>query len=576
MGEADRELAERVARLEAEVARLGDLLKPRGLQPPPRPPYPPPVPPRPVPPRPAPPRPAPRMAKVNPVVLVAAVGAAIFLAGAAFFLHLAIQQGWVGPEMRFLMGLLAGGALAVLGGRQFFREGPALGACLLGAGLGTLLFTLYTGAFNYHFFPAGLGLAAAAMATLVAGGLAARARSGAALGVALLAGLAAPVLFSEGGHHEVGLAGYLAVLMAATTAVPYLARTGARWVPVRWLAVAGVWAMLGAASFHLMAADAGLFMGLLALHYLLAALWIWLPGQAEPRPANTTLLWVSATLAMTGLLWASWLSLGLMREAFAAPAAGIALVNLMLVKPLRARLGGRQADLGLLALAGVHLALLVPVALAWRWVGPVWGLYAAGLAWATGYAADHPEWEAEEVRSLALLAWGMTLLASLRWAFHLDLGSAAEVPFLNLGCAEGVLAAAGWAMLARRPGRAGRMVLLGLELVGNLVLAVELGRVARFTGAGPRAETITRTLVLAASGALQWVLSLRAAAPDLARPLALAGYGWLAAASVKLILFDLERAGTPLRALALLGVGGIFLAAALVGNRHRQSGRSAP
>ena len=47
MGEADRELAERVARLEAEVARLGDLLKPRGLQPPPRPPYPPPVPPRP-------------------------------------------------------------------------------------------------------------------------------------------------------------------------------------------------------------------------------------------------------------------------------------------------------------------------------------------------------------------------------------------------------------------------------------------------------------------------------------------------------------------------------------------------
>ena len=567
MGEADGELAERVARLEAEVARLADLLKVREPRPgpaAPRPPYRPPVP----------ARPALRMAKLNPVVLVAAVGAVIFLAGAAFFLHLAIQQGWVGPEMRFLLGLLAGAALATLGGRQFFRDGPALGACLLGAGLGTLLFTLYTGAFNYHFFPAGLGLAAAAMATLVAGGLAARARSGAALGVALLAGLAAPVLFSEGGHHEVGLAGYLAVLMAATAAVPYLARTGARWAPVRWLAVAGVWGLLGAASFHLLAADAGLFMGLLGLHYLLAALWVWLPGQAEPRPANTTLLWVSATLAMTALLWTSWLSLGLMREAFAAPAAGIALVNLMLVKPLRTRLDGRQADLGLLALAGVHLALLVPVALAWRWVGPVWGLYAVGLAWATGYAADHPDWEPDEVRSLALLAWGMTLLATLRWAFHLDLSYGPEVPFLNLGCAEGVLAAAGWALLARRPDRSGRMALAGLEIVGNLALAVELGRVAQFTGAGPRAESITRTLVLAVSGASQWVLSL-GAGPDLARPLAWAGYGWLALASVKLILFDLESAGTPLRALALLGVGGIFLAAAVVGNRHRQAGRSA-
>jgi len=566
MGEGDGELAARVARLEVEVARLAEQLKareiPSGPQPAPAAPWRPPAPARPL-----------LRARLNPVVLVAAVGAACFLAGAVFFLHLAIQRGWIGPEMRWLMGILAGGGLAVLGGRQVFRDGPALGACLLGAGLGTLLFTLYTGAFNYLFYPAPLGLAGAAMATLVAGALAARARSGAALGVALLAGLAAPPLFSQGGHHEVALAGYLAVLLAAATLVPYLARTGARWLLVRWLALAGVWGLLATAAFQVQPADAGVFLGLLVLHYLLTALWVWLPGQAEPRPAGTTLLWVSATLALTGLLWACWLSLGWLREAYAGPVGAIALGNLLLVKPLRTRLGGRQADLGLLALAGVHLALLVPVALAWRWVGPVWGLYAVGLAWATGYAADHPGWEADEVRALTLLAWGMALLATLRWGFHLDAAWAgAPLPFLNLDCAEGLLAAAGWAMLARRPGRPGQLAFLGLECVGNLTLALELGRAVRLFE--PRAEAITLTLVLAASGACQWVLGLRAG-PALARPLTLAGYGWLAVASVKLILFDLDRAGTPLRALALLGAGGIFLAAALIGNKRRDQDRGA-
>jgi hypothetical protein len=44
-------------------------------------------------------------------------------------------------------------------------------------------------------------------------------------------------------------------------------------------------------------------------------------------------------------------------------------------------------------------------------------------------------------------------------------------------------------------------------------------------------------------------------------------------ASLKLIASDLDRADTPLRALAFLGVGGIGMAAAILANRKR-SGES--
>jgi hypothetical protein len=581
MADGNEELTARVARLEEDVARLKVLLGAREV------PAPAPIQATPAPAagtRPAaPPRPPVRTApkpaavQINPVVLVAGAGAAIFLAGAAYFLHLAIQRGWVGPEMRFLMGLAGGGALAWSGARQILRSARALGACLLAAGLGTVLFSLYTGAFVYGFYPVGLGFAGAAAATLVAGGLAAKARSGAALAVALLAGLAAPLLFGSHEPRPVALSLYLAALMAAATAVPYLARTGARWIPVRWLALAGVWGLLALAATRL-GDGAGPFLALVAGHYLLAGLWIWLPGQAEPAPAQAVPLWAAATLAATGLAWVAWKDLGWLPEAFAAPLAGVAAVNLALVKPARARLGGRKADLGLLGLAVAHLALLVPVALAWHWVGAVWGLYALALAGAAGATAGRPGWEADESRSLAVLAWGLAILATLRWLLGLDgvwpwAGGSGPVPFFNLHFLEGLLAAGAWALLARRPDRTGPAAFAALEGVANLVLAQEAGRLARWAGAGARAGDIARTLVLAASGAVQWVLGLRLTGNP-GRPLVWAGYAWLGLAGAKLILFDLDRSPTPLRALALLAAGGIFLGAAVLGNRFRTGGAS--
>lgn len=564
---ASPDLAERVARLEAQVAWL--LQRQQA-------PVPPPAAPR--------PRQAPTAAPrkpLSPVVWIAGAAASLFLVGAIFFFRWAIQQGWLGAELRFALGLLVGAAIAGAAGKLILGEGRRLGVALLLAGLGTLQFTFRAGAMAYHFYPATLGLVAAALVTLVAGGLAARGRSGGALTVALVSGLAAPLVFSQGGHHEVALAIYLAVLMAAALAVPYLAQAGEAWHGARWTALVGTWLLLLPACAEVLKADAPALAGLLALHLALAGGWAWLPGREE-KPGTPTVLWLVASILATTYGGLVWKRLDLAPEAFAAPVLVLAALNLALVKPLRRRLGGRQADWGLLALAAGHLALAVPVALAWRWVGPLWGVFALGLAWASRKAEEGAF--AQEATALRWLAAGMALLTTFRWAFHgldsLFFHGGGSVPFLHAAFVEGALASAAWFLLTRRGGPLGVVSFLALEVTANVTLAFEAARLVQWlqtpapAGWGPsRAASIAMTLVWALSGAWQWMRGL--GQRDTARrALLAAGYAWMGIASFKLIVSDLDRADTPLRALAFLGVGAIGMAAAILAHRHHPEGNA--
>jgi hypothetical protein len=507
-------------------------------------------------------------------VWVAAAGAALFLVGVIFFLVWSIQQGWLGPEMRLLLGLGTGVVLTSIAAALILGRGRALGVAVLLAGLGTLQFTFRAGAFNYHFFPPALGFAGAAIATLFAGALAARAKSGGALGMALVSGFLAPIVFSEGGHHDVALALYLAALMVSATIVPYLSGEGARWLGSRWFAVFGTWVLLAFAASNALAEDAILLFLLLGVHLLLAGLWIWLPGAAG-QPTAPTLLWTLVSFAATSLGAILWHTLSWPTEWYAGPVLAVAALNLALVPAMRWRLGSRQADLGLLVLAVTHLACAIPVALAWRWVGPLWALLALGLAAASRRAEEGPY--ASEGSALRKLAFGMAVAASLRWMIHgIDYwwASPTRIPFANAVFFEGAVAALAWLLLARRGRGSAAVALIGAELVGNLTVAFECGYIVWFllggTGAdwsSYRAPSIAITLVFALSGALQWLFGVRRVENRI--PLLAAGYFWLGIASVKLVIFDLSTASTPLRALAFLGVGGIFIIAALVGHRLR-------
>lgn len=520
-------------------------------------------------------------------MLLAAAGAAIFLLGVIFFLWLSFQRGWVSPQLRILMGLAAGTAISAYAGRLLVGDGRRIGVWVLLAGLGTLQFTFWAGSVHFHFFDVRLGFAGVAVATLLGGGLAARAGSGGALTVALVSGFIAPPVFSTGSHDHVALDLYLALLVSAALAVPYLAKAGARWHGARWTVLVFTWTYLWMSRADARAEMFGACFGLMLLHYVLALVWVWLPGQAEPRPSSPTLMWFLVSLNATGLAWSWWDRLKWPPEWFSGVALGFALVNLLMVKPMRKRFGSRQADLGLLVLAAGHLALAVPIALDWRWVGPLWGAFALGLAWASGKAETLPDWDDEEARNLRRLALGMTLLASVRWlymtgrhwdrvsGYRFEAGLAGPTPFLNGLFALGVLVALAWGLQARRRDSQGTIGFVGLQLVGVMALAVEIAYALRVAGAEPRASAIAFTVVWAVAGALQWLRSLGAEDQALHRGLGLAGYGWLGLASFKLIFADLSSADLALRAGVFLGVGALFLATALVGNRARR-GRPEP
>ena len=580
------DLQTRVAKLEAEVMRLGGLLARQasaitGEMPlqaaAPRPPTPP------VPPRPRSfPLPKPKLPPkpFNATVLVASVGAGIFLLGFVFLLLLAIQRGWIGPELRVLLGLVIGGAFSAIGAKQLLAENRGLGVSLLLAGLGTLLFTFWAGASLYRLYPMQLGFGGAAAVALMAGGLAARTKSQGALAVALVCGFLAPPIFSTGGHHEVALSLYLLVLVGATLAVPYLAGIGARWGFTRWLVIAWTWVYLGVCGAEHLRTDAEIMALLMLAHLALSGLWIWLPGQSEPRPSSPTLLWFSVSLAAMGLSARYWQTLDWPTPWLALPALGFAALNLALVKPLRARLDSRQADLGLLVLAGGFLALAVPIALEWRWVGPLWGAFALGLAWAASRAEDLADWDEEEATNLLRLAVGMGLLAAGRWCFvsmfHWDhvvyyAGYPAgfdHQPFLNGRFALCALSVAAWLLLARRGGRLGGFAFLVAEGVGNLGLALEMAFLVRWLGYGARAASIAMTLVWVISGLAQWLASLKGS-PDQQKGLGWMGLALLALASGKLILVDMARADLILRRLAFLVVGALLMGAALVSQKAR-------
>lgn len=550
--------------------------------------------PRPVPPatvpapvRPQAPRPAPDTKPAQPFnasILVAAFGAGIFLLGVIFFLWLSFQRGWIGPEMRILMGLAAGLGLGILAAMLLLGTRRALGVCFLFAGLGTLQFTLWAAASSYHFIEPQLGFMAIAVVTLFAGGLAARSKSPAALVVSLVSAFLAPPLFSTGGHHEVALSLYLALIAAAALTVPYLAGVGARWGTNRWLLVAVMWIYQWGIFFGALAEDRPLLFGLMLLHYGLALLWIWLPRQAEPKPATPTLLWFITSFMATGLAAAYWDKLGYEKTWFAAVCVGFGALHLLLVKPMRERLGSRQADLGLLVLAAGHLALAVPVAMAWRWVGPLWGAFALLLALAASKADALPEWEQEEKRNLTILAVGMAALASLRWAVvsvdawdrHRYLANGvdgafnAPMAFFNGLFALGLLATLAWGLLARRGGFVGLLGFLGLQVLGVLTLSSEVAYAAVRLGFENRTAGILVTLLWALAGAGQWLRSLSMEEKGPRLGFAIAGYAWLGLASFKLILIDLASSDLALKTVVFLGVGLIFLAAALVGSRARR------
>jgi hypothetical protein len=159
--------------------------------------------------------------------LLAWVGGIALVLGAMFFLSLAFSRGWIGPEARVLIGLVAGAA-ALLSGAWLFERGNRTPATVLtGVGVGTGALALFAASRLYGFIPIEVALLAFLVVAIGTAQIALRANSQAVAAFGLIATtLAPPVL---GASPNLATVTFLGIALVGTALISF----GRSWP---WLA----------------------------------------------------------------------------------------------------------------------------------------------------------------------------------------------------------------------------------------------------------------------------------------------------------------------------------------------------
>lgn len=141
--------------------------------------------------------------------LFSRIGIVALLIGATWFLKLAMDNHWIGPLGRILVGLIAGAGLIVWSERFRGQGFKAFSWALKAIGSGVLYLSLWAAFQLYHLLPASAALAAMVLVTAWNAFMAWSQDSEILAAYALAGGMATPLLLSTGGNHEIFLFAYI-------------------------------------------------------------------------------------------------------------------------------------------------------------------------------------------------------------------------------------------------------------------------------------------------------------------------------------------------------------------------------
>ncbi len=431
---------ERIARLEREVRRLDEeleVLRPQRSEPRPEPAAPVTAPVLRAPARVVPtPAPAPLAQPSRPRITfdpadllgaraLAWVGGAVTLLGVAFFYVLAVNRGWIGPEVRIALGAIAS-SLALAAGlwlqRRFGVTHAALGA--VGAGIAGYYATLLAATELYHLLPGPAALGAAAAIAAVGVALSLLWSEQILAGLGLVGAIAVPALaIPESGLTHVGTA--FAAIVFAAAAVVAVSR---RWLPLLVVAALGAGTQVAALVLTTDGAEGSVvaIAGIFCVLLLATGLAWQLRAGRTLDPAASAFALVSAGFAFSS----AWFLFR--KEAQDPRAEGIALLVAAAVYGIpallvRRRSGDFASVLGALALA------IGAVAVADLLSGPTltyaWAAEAVVLAWLASRHA--PRFQLPAVAYLGLaLGHALVVDAPPRELFTLTAHPASGVPSL--------------------------------------------------------------------------------------------------------------------------------------------------
>jgi hypothetical protein len=298
-------------------------------------------------------------------------GFALFL-GAAYFLKLSIDRGWIPPALRVALGFVAGAGLLVGGlwsaGKRYATTGHAL--CATG------VVTLYAVTFScralYHFEFFGVipTFVLMTLITAVAFLLAVRLNAQVVAILGLLGGFLTPVLLSTGSDNPLGLFGYLTLLDIGLLAVA----VRCHWHHLAVLAAAGTAALqIGWAGKYFTLEKLPIAVGVCALFVTLFTAAV----EVARRIARTT-DWLAGA-ALVPAVTALGFSIYFCDLPAVAAQPGWVLGNVLF------------ADLALLTLAVVHVSMVrlhLIAGLAVLGIAALWITRAATndlLSWALGF-----------------------------------------------------------------------------------------------------------------------------------------------------------------------------------------------
>ncbi len=131
------------------------------------------------------------------MVWVSRAGMLAVLAGIGYFYKLSIDNGWIAPAMRIVLGLVVAGILLVLG--DFWKKRiPLYGSLMTGGGIPLLYFTVFAAFGWYNLIPQALGFVCLILVTLLASFLSRRYHSIAIALMALIGAYVTPGLVNIG------------------------------------------------------------------------------------------------------------------------------------------------------------------------------------------------------------------------------------------------------------------------------------------------------------------------------------------------------------------------------------------
>lgn len=193
------------------------------------------------------------------------IGALTLILGAAFFFKYAVDNGWIGPTGRVLLGLIAGAAFLVVAHLLHARSHAVYAQGVAAAGISVLYLSFWAAGSLYKLIPLSAAFAALVTVTALAGALAWRTRGKALATLGLVGAYLAPPALSTGEYHPWILFSYLLLINAAW--LTFARRM--RWPILEYIALPSTVLLAGSVFADLTKEDSGP-----AGSYLLLGQWI--------------------------------------------------------------------------------------------------------------------------------------------------------------------------------------------------------------------------------------------------------------------------------------------------------------